>query len=65
MRWVKEGKPDLVRDYSTQDVKVTLDVFNYALEKKHLHYSDKQGKKLTVKLDWDLERFFKGKKNAL
>ncbi len=59
LRWVKEGKLDLVRDYCIQDVKVTRDVFFHGLEKKHLLYSDRQGKQLKVATDWDLEKFYK------
>ncbi|MBI5178386.1 MAG: ribonuclease H-like domain-containing protein [Nitrospinae bacterium] len=54
LKWVKEGKLDLVRDYCIQDVKVTLDVFNYALENKKLFYADKSGKKKEIPAAWDL-----------
>ncbi len=59
LRWVKEGKMDLVRDYCIQDVKVTLDVFRHAIDKKFLMYADRQGKPLKVVTDWDLGKFFK------
>jgi DEAD/DEAH box helicase domain-containing protein len=59
LKWVKEGKFDLVRDYCIQDVKVTLEVFNYAVDKKELFYSDKKGTKVSIKLDLDLSKFYR------
>ncbi len=59
LRWVKEGKLDQVRDYCMQDVRVTLDVFNHAVNTGELFYSDKKGNKKSVRLDLDLEKFYK------
>ena len=59
LQWVSEGKLDMVRDYCIQDVRVTLDVFNYAVEKGELFYSGKKGARMSVKLDLDLEKFYK------
>ncbi|MBI3794614.1 MAG: ribonuclease H-like domain-containing protein [Nitrospinae bacterium] len=59
LEWVKQGKMDLVRDYCIQDVKVTLDVFKYAVEHKELFYSDKKGNKVSIKMDVDLGKFYK------
>jgi len=59
LRWVKEGKLDLVRDYCIQDVKVTRDVFNYALANKKLFYTDKGGNKKEIPLAWDLEKHYR------
>jgi DEAD/DEAH box helicase domain-containing protein len=59
LKWVKEGKMDLVRDYCIQDVKVTLDVFKYAVANKQIFYSGRKGEKVAVKLDLDLNKFYK------
>lgn len=59
LKWVKEGKMDLVRDYCIQDVKVTLDVFNFGLANKRIVYSDKKGNPVTLAVDWDLGKFYR------
>ncbi len=53
LKWFKEGKLGLIADYCKQDVKVTRDVYLFALTNGHLFYTDKKGKriKFPVKLD--------------
>ncbi len=50
VRWWKEGKEDLVRKYCIDDVKITKDVYDYALKNKELKYKD-FGEEKTIKLD--------------
>jgi len=57
--WFREGKLELIADYCKQDVKVTRDIFLHGLEKKKFFYRDKKGRKGTIRVDWDLERFYK------
>ncbi len=59
LKWFKEGKLDLIRDYCIQDVKVTRDIFKHGLDKGFLFYSDKKGKKLELKTNWNLNRHYK------
>jgi DEAD/DEAH box helicase domain-containing protein len=40
VRWWREGRQQEVIDYCIQDVKVTKDIYEYALEHKLLKYSD-------------------------
>ncbi|MEE8484104.1 MAG: ribonuclease H-like domain-containing protein [Nitrospinota bacterium] len=59
LKWFKEGKLDQIRDYCIQDVKVTRDIFKHGLEKGFLFYSDKKGKKLELKTNWNLNNHYK------
>jgi DEAD/DEAH box helicase domain-containing protein len=49
-KWWKEGKEDLVREYCTHDVKITKEIYDYALEHKELKYID-FGEEKIIKLD--------------
>jgi DEAD/DEAH box helicase domain-containing protein len=40
VRWWKEGKGDLVRKYCLDDVRITKEVYEYALKNKELSYKD-------------------------
>jgi DEAD/DEAH box helicase domain-containing protein len=40
VRWWKEGKADLVRKYCLDDVRITKEVYDYALKNKELLYKD-------------------------
>lgn len=50
MEWWAEGKIDKVREYCIEDVRITKEIFDYALEKGELKYIDLREKK-TMKLD--------------
>jgi uncharacterized protein YprB with RNaseH-like and TPR domain len=49
-KWWKEGKENLVREYCIHDVKITKEIYDYALEYKELKYIDFGEIKL-IKLD--------------
>lgn len=50
VRWWREGKIDLIKKYCEQDVRVTKDVFEYALKNSHVKYKD-GGRKKEIPLD--------------
>lgn len=50
VQWWKEGKEDLVRKYCLDDVKITKEVYDYALKNNELKYKD-FGEIRTIKLD--------------
>jgi DEAD/DEAH box helicase domain-containing protein len=50
VKWWKEGKGDLVRSYCLDDVRITKDVYDYALANKELKYKD-FGDLKSIKLD--------------
>ena len=54
LAWYKEGRIDMIIEYCKQDVEVTRQLFEYALEKQRLLYDSRSGIK-TVDLDWTLE----------
>jgi len=49
-KWWKEGKEDLVREYCLHDVKITKELYEYALVNKELKYVD-FGEEKIIKLD--------------
>ena len=54
LAWYKEGRIDLIIEYCKQDVDVTRQVHEYALNQGELHYDSRSGIK-TVSLDWSLQ----------
>ncbi len=40
VKWWREGKVDMIIKYCLEDVKITKEVFDYALLHKHLKYKD-------------------------
>ncbi|KKS28137.1 MAG: hypothetical protein UU89_C0045G0009 [Parcubacteria group bacterium GW2011_GWC2_42_11] len=40
VQWWKEGKEDLVRKYCLDDVRITKEVYEYALKNKEVNYKD-------------------------
>lgn len=50
VRWFKEGKIDEIKKYCEQDVKVTKEIFEYALKNGHVSFKDGY-KKREIKLD--------------
>lgn len=49
----KKGEIDKLRDYCLQDVKVTRDVYEYAMEHKEIKYTDRMGQTQSVALPID------------
>jgi DEAD/DEAH box helicase domain-containing protein len=43
IRWWKEGKVDLVKQYCIDDVRLTKELYDYARKNKHLKYKDYDG----------------------
>lgn len=50
IRWWREGKIDLIREYCLKDVEITRKVFDYALKNNHLKFKE-LGKTKEVKLN--------------
>ena len=50
VKWWKEGKKDEVKKYCIDDVKITKEVYDYALKHKELKYKD-FGEERIIKLD--------------
>ncbi|MFA6408079.1 MAG: ribonuclease H-like domain-containing protein [Candidatus Paceibacterota bacterium] len=48
--WWREGKQDLVREYCIEDVRITRELYDYALEHGKLKYKDLRDKR-DIKLD--------------
>ncbi len=59
LEWVKEGRLDLVEEYCREDVRLTYDLFAFARENHYLLFDDKEGRRMRIPLDLNLERFLK------
>lgn len=55
LRWVKEGRFDLIREYCQKDVELTRDLFVYGGREGQVFY-DNRGQKAQVKVDWNVRR---------
>lgn len=56
VKWWKEGKIDLIKQYCEEDVLITKQLFEYIVQNKHIKLKDFSGKKITVPIDtkgWD------------
>jgi len=54
LAWYKEGRIDLIIEYCKQDVEVTRQLFQYAVDKGQLLYDSRAGIK-TVDLNWSMD----------
>lgn len=57
LKWFKEGRLDLIREYCQEDVRLTWDLYVFARDKGYLLYEDKRGHRLRVPLNLELKRF--------
>ena len=55
LKWVKEGRLDLVIDYCKKDVEVTKDLFEYGLREGKVLYYSRSADKVVLDVDWDLK----------
>jgi DEAD/DEAH box helicase domain-containing protein len=62
IEWWKEGRMDKIEKYCKQDVKVTKDIYEYALKHKKLKYKDLLEK---VTFDMDTSDWDKNKSKAI
>jgi len=51
VRWWKEGKIDEIVKYCIEDVRITKDIYDYALKNNKLFYKENGGPKQEIKLD--------------
>jgi len=59
LRWVAEGRMDLVDEYCRKDVEITRDLFLLGIEKQALRFKDKSGRMMELALDWDIDEIIK------
>lgn len=52
IRWYREGKLVEIAEYCCYDVKITKLLHEYGREQKRLYYTNRFGRKLSVKVDW-------------
>ena len=52
IRWFREGKLERIAEYCCHDVKITKLVHEYGREHRQLFYTNKFGRKLSVKVNW-------------
>ena len=51
VRWWKEGKIDKIIEYCVEDVRITKDIYDYALKNNKLLYKENGGPTQEIKLD--------------
>jgi len=56
VRWFREGAWDPLIRYCTEDVALTRDLFQFALENGFLVYEDRSGNRLRIPTPWRLEK---------
>lgn len=54
LKWVKEGRMDLVREYCQRDVEVTKRVFEFGATEGRVFY-EKAGKKMEIPVRWKVD----------
>lgn len=54
IKYWESGDLESLRKYCLQDVKVTMDVYDYGLENGYIKYFDRQGFPKQVDIDWSL-----------
>jgi DEAD/DEAH box helicase domain-containing protein len=67
LQWFKEGKMDLIKEYCQQDVKVTMDVFEYGVKNQYVNI-DNFGTAKKVPVEWNVDKIvskFKVTSNGL
>ena len=52
IQWYRQGKLLEIAEYCCFDVKITRLIHEYGASHKHLHYTNKYGKKLSVPVAW-------------
>ncbi len=58
LRWVKEGRFDLIREYCKKDVEVTKRLFDHGVEKGFVAYEN-YGQPVQLKVDWNIDSLVK------
>lgn len=52
VKWLREGKIDLVEKYCRDDVRITADLYRFGLTHRYLSYTSGRGKPGRVPVDW-------------
>jgi DEAD/DEAH box helicase domain-containing protein len=52
VKWLREGKIDLLEKYCQDDVRITADLYRFGLTHRHLKYASRTGKPGRVPVDW-------------
>jgi DEAD/DEAH box helicase domain-containing protein len=52
LRWVREGRLDLVEEYCRKDVEVTRRLYQFGRENRYLLYRDRIGRPVRVPVEW-------------
>jgi DEAD/DEAH box helicase domain-containing protein len=52
-RWFREGRLDLLQKYCTDDVIITRDLYNFAVENGFVKYKRRDGQTVRIPVKWD------------
>ncbi len=54
LKWWKQGKLNKIIEYCKKDVEITRDVFLFGRNNGFIFFTNKQGEKVRLKVDWDI-----------
>jgi len=63
--WFREGRMEELAAYCQKDVEITRRLFEFGCKEGYLLYETREGQKVRLPLDWDLERIMENLKEAL
>jgi DEAD/DEAH box helicase domain-containing protein len=52
VKWLREGRIDLIEQYCRDDVRITADLYRFGLTHRYLEYTSGGGKPGRVPVDW-------------
>ena len=65
LKWVKQGRLDLVEEYCIKDVEITRDLLYHGIEKKYLRFERKNSGKMELAIDWEIDELVDKAKKLL
>jgi DEAD/DEAH box helicase domain-containing protein len=55
LKWVKQGRLDLVEEYCIKDVEITRNLLYHGIEKKYLRFERKNAGVMELAIDWEID----------
>lgn len=64
VEWFKQGRMEELTAYCRKDVEITRDLFEFGCKEGHLIYETKEGRRVRLPVDWNLELIMENLKEA-
>jgi DEAD/DEAH box helicase domain-containing protein len=52
LEWFKQGRMDLIESYCRKDVEILRDLYLFGRRMGHLHYRDRDNRKVKLPVEW-------------